>query len=221
MASGIGNTAAGYDALVSAEGTINNVAFGSTAGYGVSTGNYNVAIGSETLYGTLTGNYNIAIGHRSMYAASGAASNNIAIYSSGTPVFDITTASDRIVLGNTSATNAYIQVAWTVVSDERDKMNFADVPHGLNFIKQLSPVSFQFRADRKSEIPNGPVRYGFKAQDILKLEGKNSVIIDNEDPEKLRYNGEALVPVLVNAIKELSSEIEKLKQDIVLPKQNQ
>ena len=221
VASGIGNTAAGYDALVSAEGTINNVAFGSTAGYGVSTGNYNVAIGSETLYGTLTGNYNIAIGHRSMYAASGAASNNIAIYSSGTPVFDITTASDRIVLGNTSATNAYIQVAWTVVSDERDKMNFADVPHGLNFIKQLSPVSFQFRADRKSEIPNGPVRYGFKAQDILKLEGKNSVIIDNEDPEKLRYNGEALVPVLVNAIKELSSEIEKLKQDIVLPKQNQ
>lgn len=223
--SGIGNTAAGYNALLNAEGTLNNVAIGSAAGYGVSTGNYNVAIGSETLYAagssSLTGNSNIAIGHQSMYAASGAASDNIAIYSSGTPVFNVTTESNRIVMGTTSATNAYVQVAWTVVSDERDKMNFKEVPHGIDFVKRLSPVAFQFRKNRESFSPHGPVRYGFKAQEILKLEGKNPVIIDNEDPEKLRYNGEALVPVLVNAIKELSAEVDKLKQDIALLKQSQ
>jgi hypothetical protein len=37
------------------------------------------------------------------------------------------------------------------------------------------------------------------------------VIIDNEQPEHLKYKGEHLVPVLVNAIKELKAEIELLK----------
>ena len=118
-------------------------------------------------------------------------------------------------MGHTSVTNAYVQVAWTVVSDQRDKMNFGTVPHGLDFIKQLNPVSFQFKVDRDIEEADGPVRYGFKAQDILALEGDdNAVIIDNEDPDKLRYNGEALVPVLVNAIKEQQTIIDTQQQQI-------
>lgn len=219
--SGIDNTAVGFSALQNAQDALSNAALGSSAGLGITSGNYNVAIGSQTLYGTLTGSRNIAIGHQSMYAASGAASDNIAIYSSGTPVFNVTTESNRIVMGTTSATHAYVQVAWTYVSDERDKMNFKEVPHGIDFVKCLSPVAFQFRKSRESFSPNGPMRYGFKAQDILKLEGKNPVIIDNEDPDKLRYNGEALVPVLVNAIKELSSEIDSLKKEVALLKQSQ
>ena len=51
----------------------------------------------------------------------------------------------------------------------------------------------------------------FLAQDILTLEGDDNVIIDNEDTDNLKYQGEALVPVLVNAIKELKAEIELLK----------
>jgi hypothetical protein len=120
-----------------------------------------------------------------------------------------------VVMGSTSVTNAYIQVAWTVVSDARDKTNFGIVPHGLDFVKQLNPISFQFKENRDATEPHGPVRYGFKAQDILALEGEdNAVIIDNEDPEKLRYNGEALVPVLVNAIKEQQSIIEQQQVQI-------
>lgn len=94
-------------------------------------------------------------------------------------------------------------------------MNFNVVPHGLEFVKQLNPVAFQFKETRDSNTPHGPVRYGFKAQDILALEGEdNAVIIDNEDPDKLRYNGEALVPVLVNAIKEQQTLIEAQQQQI-------
>ena len=66
----------------------------------------------------------------------------------------------------------------------------------------------QFRENRESDVAHGNVRYGFKAQEILALEGDNPVIIDNEDSEKLRYNGEALVPVLVKALQELNAKFE-------------
>ena len=58
---------------------------------------------------------------------------------------------------------------------------------------------------------HGDLRYGFKAQDILALEGDNPVIIDTEEPEFLKYKGEHLVPVLVNAIKELTKRIKDLE----------
>jgi len=93
-------------------------------------------------------------------------------------------------------------------------MNISNVPHGLNFVNQLNPVSFNFKKDRDTEIPHGNKRYGFLAQDILALEGDDNVIIDNEDTDNLKYQGEALVPVLVNAIKELKTQNEDLKSRI-------
>jgi len=45
----------------------------------------------------------------------------------------------------------------------------------------------------------------------IALEGENNVIIDNENPDSLKYQGEALVPVLVNAIKELTAKVEALE----------
>ena len=129
-------------------------------------------------------------------------------------MINITTEDNRAVFGHNSITNAYVKVAWTVTSDARDKMNFGTVPYGLDFVNQLEPVSFQFKKSREDDTPHGDVRYGFKAQDIMALEGDNPVIIDDEQPDHLKYNGEALVPVLVNAIKELKSQNEDLKSRI-------
>jgi len=114
-------------------------------------------------------------------------------------------------MGSTSVTNADIQVAWTVVSDARDKTNFGEVPHGLEFVSKLKPISYKFKESRDSDIAVGDVKYGFKAQDILALEGENSVIINSEDKDRLRYNETNLIPILVNAIQELKAEIELLK----------
>ena len=93
-------------------------------------------------------------------------------------------------------------------------MNFAPVPYGLDFVNQLQPTAYQFKVDRDTEEPNGDVRYGFKAQDILALEGDNPVIIDAEDPERLKYKGEHLVPVLVNAVQELTTMVKDLQAEI-------
>ena len=55
------------------------------------------------------------------------------------------------------------------------------------------------------------MRYGFKAQEILALEGANPVIIDNEDSEKLRMTDTYMIPILVKAIQELKAEYDSYK----------
>jgi hypothetical protein len=55
------------------------------------------------------------------------------------------------------------------------------------------------------------LRYGFKAQDVLALEGDTPVIVDAEDLEKLRFNDQSMLAVLVNAIKELKAEFDAYK----------
>ena len=173
---GVQNSSVGKDSLYDNTTGQNNQALGFRSLRKNTTGSENVAIGRDSGYFNTTGSGNISIG---------------VVNSSGSyaPVFGLSTSNNRVVMGSTAVTNAYVQVAWTVVSDARDKMNFGTVPHGLEFIKQLNPVSFQFKFARDSDTPNGPVRYGFKAQDILALEGEdNAVIIDNDDPDKLRLS---------------------------------
>jgi hypothetical protein len=224
------NTAVGRSTLLNNTTGTNNTAVGQDTLNDNTTGNSNTAIGRSALIVNTEGSENISIGRNALNTNT-TGSGNIGIggrNSAGTyaPVFNPTTESNRIVMGSTSVTNAYVQVAWTVTSDARDKTNFASVPYGLDFVKQLEPTAYQFKAGTRGlrdpetnelipvtaadELPSGPVRYGFKAQDILALEGDNPVIIDNEDPDHLRYRGEALVPVLVNAIKEQQVLIDAL-----------
>jgi len=91
-------------------------------------------------------------------------------------------------------------------------MNFEEVPHGLDFVNQMKPVSFVFKKSRENATPHGPQKYGFKAQDILALEGDNNVIISNDDEENLKVTNSYLTPVLVNAIQELTKRIEELEK---------
>ena len=56
-------------------------------------------------------------------------------------------------------------------------------------------------------------KYGFSAQEILELEGDNNVIIDNHDQENLKLTELHLIPVLVNAIKELTARVKELENE--------
>jgi hypothetical protein len=121
-------------------------------------------------------------------------------------------------MGNGQHTCAQIQVAWTAVSDIRDKCIFGAVPHGRGFLQQINPVKFAFK-DRTTGClsdPEGKRRYGFSAQEILAAEGDKPVITSAEDPEKLQLTSDYLVPVLVNAIKELSAELDALKERVAV-----
>ena len=191
---GTSNTASGKNALLNNTTGVNNTALGTSAMRNNSTGGQNLGVGVNALETNTTGSGNTAINPQN---ASG----------SYTPVFNPTTQDNRFCMGSTAVTNAYIQVAWTVVSDERDKAEFAPVPHGLDFVNQLKPTAYKYKKSREDEVGHGMLRYGFKAQDVLAIEGDNPVIVDNEDSEKLRMVETSLIPVLVNAINELTARV--------------
>ena len=206
------NTANGFNALNSNTTGNYSTANGFNALTSNTTGYCNTANGFNALNSNTTGTYNTANGVSALNSnTTGSGNTAIApLNSAGTyaPVFDPTTQNDRVAIGSTGVTNAYIQVAWTVVSDERDKTNFASVPLGLDFVTKLKPTAYQFKMSRTDPTPNGPVRYGFKAQDILGLEGVAPVIIDAEDPDKLRYNESAMIAVLTQALQELNAKFD-------------
>lgn len=230
---GEANVAIGYGALSASVSADSNVGVGgyslyfTTGGYNTGTGyqslhynvggTYNSALGYRALYNNTSGNYNTGVGYQALNNCSTGAGNiGIGpINSAGTfaPAFNVTTESNRISMGSTSVTNAYIQVAWTAVSDARDKRDIGLVPHGLDFVMGLNPVSYRFKMSRDDETPNGPTRYGFLAQEVLALEGSDPVIIDAEHPEKLRMVDQHLLTVLVKAVQELKKEFDEYKRE--------
>ena len=212
---GSDNTAVGFNALNGNTTGFSNSAVGNYALVSNTTGYGNTGLGEYTLSTNTTGDYNTALGHSALGNVS-TGNGNVGIgplNSAGAyvPVFDVVAENNRIVMGSTSVTNAYVKVAWTVTSDARDKTNFAPVPYGLDFVTKLQPTAYQFKEDRETDVATGPVRYGFKAQDVLALEGDTPVIINNEDLNHLRINSDSLIPVLVNAIKELTARLEALE----------
>ena len=212
------NTAVGTSAAGSNTAGGNLVALGRAALFNNTSGNDNVAVGYNALYGLTTGSDNIGIGIEAGKNISTGGGNTVigTSPSGGTyaPVFNVTTESNRFVAGHTSVSNAYVNVAWTVVSDLRDKIVLGDVPLGLDFVRKLKPIKYQFKESRESNTPHGTVKYGFGAQDVLAEEGNNPVIVDTESAEKLKITDSYMMPVFANAIKEMADMIDQLKAEI-------
>lgn len=227
---GSANTAVGKDALLNTTAgdscafgwisltsatTGRHASFGSASLYSTTTGTSLAGFGYAALASNTTGSGNAGFGYGALQnTTTGSGNTALNPLNSGTnyaPVFDPTTHDNRFCMGSTGVTNAYIQVAWTVVSDARDKTDFAPVPHGLEFVTQLQPTAYRYKQTREATEGHGPIRYGFKAQDVLALEGSNPVIVDAEDSEKLRFNDQSMIAVLVKAIQELKAEFDLYK----------
>ena len=191
------NVAIGHAAMTTNNaGGIYNVAVGNYAGDAITSGDANTCVGMHAGTDINTGINNLMLGYQAGTSSSPAHTTN---------------GTHRIVLGNSDITHAYVKVDWTVTSDERDKMNFAEVPHGLSFVNDLKPIKFDFKKSRNDATPHGKTKYGFKAQDILALEGDNPIIIDNHNEDKFSVTNSHLIPVLVNAIQELSAKNDSLE----------
>jgi trimeric autotransporter adhesin len=264
---GGGNSAVGYYALYSNTSGSGNVANGLTALYFDSSGSYNTANGQEALYSNRSGSYNTASGEAALNSNT-TGNDNIGVgfaaaehdstgnqitavgyeadvsadgYTNATVIGAgaLVSGSNTIQLGNTSVTTIEGEVPYTHPSDARFKYNIKPSTLGLDFIKQLKPVVYNFDTKKFDEylmqnIPDSAkeermkgrdytassniVRTGFLAQDVETICKKNGYYFDGlhvPDPSNktdhysLAYS--QFVMPLVNAVQELSSKNDSLQ----------
>ena len=132
--------------------------------------------------------------------------------------------SNEITLGNSSINVLRCAAtAITAVSDERDKKNIENLSVGMDFIKELRPVKFDWamRDGGKVDIAD----YGFIAQELLNAQEKVGEIVPNlvntENPERLEASYAKLIPILVKSIQELQESLNEVKTELDILKSKQ
>jgi len=149
--------------------------------------------------------------------------------SSASPSGTITTGNSNVCLGNNDIANLYCADTSISSSDSRDKTDVEKFTHGLDWITAMNPVTYRWDrrswySEDKSVIPDGSkkrdrLHIGFIAQEAIEVEKKfgyagkkDDMLIVNQDEDEsdpsYGYKYERLVPVLVNAIKELSARLD-------------
>ena len=222
---GQNNTAVGVLAVFNNKTGQNNTAVGVAAMQLNSTGSNNTAVGVSALYSSASGNDNTALGSEAGYSMSTGTNNTLLGRSSGNDaLITVSTQSNHVVLGNNSTTTLYCKTNVINTSDARDKTNIKAIAVGLDYIQKLKPVTFNF--DDRGWYPEGQApdgskacsinRVGFLAQDILATEQDLGLpfnhVINTDYPEKLAIIPSNIVPILVNAIKELSAQVAALQE---------
>jgi hypothetical protein len=124
------------------------------------------------------------------------------------------TATNEITLGNSSVTVLRCNdTSINSLSDERDKTDIIDSPFGLDLIELIKPRQFKWES-RDGNGKDGQTHIGFIAQELQSAVGENNNklrLVMDSNPEKLEVAQGNLVPILVQAIKELKKEIDELK----------
>ena len=191
---GNNNVAVGKDALLS-NTTSQNTAVGKYCLAGVTSGAQNTGLGYNAGDNITTGEYNITIG---AYADASSA-----------------TASGECTLGDGNiSTLRCNDTSISSLSDARDKTDVVDLPVGLNFLNTLRPVKFKWET-RDGNIKDGTVRAGFLAQELQVAQNDSDAeyldLVMDTNPDKLEAKYAKLVPVLVQAVKELSTQVKQLQ----------
>jgi len=116
-----------------------------------------------------------------------------------------------------SSTNRWT-AAWALngaiqTSDARLKKNIHALPYGLNEVMKLNPVAYNW-----IDTSLHGNKIGLLAQDVKKIIPE--VVTGDEKKETLGMNYAELIPVLINAIKELNKEVTDLDELIKRSQKN-
>ena len=228
---------AGQDLTTGATNTL----LGVRVGQNITTADNNTAVGVDAMEDATTAFSNTCIGSNAGANLTGGSNNLLLGKEAGKASMSggqLTSAANKIVLGNSSIDQLNCQVSLTVASDERDITDFTDLDIGLDFVKQMKP--YTYRWDKRSKYvdwdtnPNTDLDtiihdgthkedwldIGFKAQDVEILEkaagydkdNKTNLTINlSEDGKQYRMKYEKLVPILVKAIQELEARVATLE----------
>ncbi len=231
---GTNNTALGHNTLGASTTGTSNSAVGDQAGAAVTTGNENTYIGLQAGLVATTGSNNTAVGSAAGIGLT-TGGNNVLLGNdagrSGSPGGAVTSANHKICIGDENIDGAHIQVDWTVASDERDKTDFTALDLGLDFVKELEPVTYKWDKRAKYGEDVSTITHdgthkedwldvGFKAQAVEALEkAAGHTIADKtnlttnltDDGKQYGLTYSKFVPILVKAIQELSEKVAALE----------
>ena len=101
--------------------------------------------------------------------------------------------------------------AWSQVSDGRLKRNVTDWNIGLDAINKLKIKQFQFKEDNVFGFSSDKVRQGIIAQEAI--EALPEMVKTNENGW-MTANNEPMVWALINAVQELSKQLDELKRGL-------
>lgn len=236
MTSGYQNTYVGTFSGARTNG-IRNIYLGYGAGQYSTAGSNNLFLGFLS-GSSSSGSNNIFVGHSAGGQVSG--SGNVFI-GNNAGKYDYT-SSNKLIIANKSTTplvygdfdtrgiaigtktlggytlyvngDAFATGIW-VSSDKRFKRNKKAIGNALTTVTQLSGVSYEYKRPTKNkattrQFANG-TQLGFIAQDLQKVLPE-AVREDGEG--YLAVNYQAVIPVLVEAIKELSLEVNELQSQL-------
>ena len=232
LTSGDFNVAVGYNAGTAATTSAYNTFIGGSAGDAIvsntNDNGYNVCVGYGS-DGRSGSDNSIFIGANAVSGQNDARfelvlGSSVSGQGQDTFTFGRGTTDTSIDLGTTSFTNP---------SDERYKKDIETSTCGLSFINDLRPVNFKFKT--KGELDSSLYGYeenstestghtdgfvhGFIAQEIKATIDKHTEYKGNElwkngldsQSNRQRISKEALIPILVNAVKELSAKVKALE----------
>jgi hypothetical protein len=196
---------------VSFDGTsnisLNNNAITNGAGFITSSGTAALAEG-------LTGTPNITVGTVNATSFSGdgsgltgvASTDNIqtatkATFLSGVTVAGVTTTSSNVnVTGNVAVTGNVSATNFNSTSDVTLKQDVSVIDNALEMISQLEGVSWKWKESLEPSL-------GVTAQNVEEVAPE---LVSNGDHKSVNYNG--LIGILIEAVKELKSEVDELKR---------
>ncbi|HMG82864.1 MAG TPA: tail fiber domain-containing protein [Ferruginibacter sp.] len=251
--SGSLNTGTGYQSLFENIGGDDNSAYGANSLFDNTSGRYNTAVGFLSLVDNTTGVGNSSLGWSSLISNKSGTYNTALGYDADLADTALTNStalgngaiastSNTIQLGNSSIVTIEGQVAYTHPSDARFKNNIKPSTLGLDFIKQLKPITYKFDTkkfdlylmqgipdsvkarrmkDRDYTTSSNITHAGFVAQDVEAICKKNGYYFDGlhvpdaknkTDHYSLAYS-QFVVP-LVNAVQELSAQNDSLKNTV-------
>lgn len=215
------NTSIGFNSMARNTTGTNNTAVGINALQFNIENIGNTAVGADcfnTTTAIFQGTYCTAIGYSAATNAPSAPlspyTNSSYIGFSAQPV----TGNNEIILGNSSISYLYCAASITSPSDARDKKDIESLKQnsGIDFVNKLNPVDFvwNMRDGGKVDIKE----QGFIAQELQQVQEETNIhvpsLVDDSNPDKLQASYTRLIPVMVQAIKDLKSEIDTLKQQL-------
>ena len=202
----------GTEITIESDGTINNDApdqVVSITGTGKcsATGTYPdfTVNGQATTPNEIFGGMYLGTGLVYNSAANSGLMQEVAAANSGLPALELTGQ----ILGDLNVSGDICAFDTTVTSDGRLKENVEDITNAVDTVKSLRGVAFDWNKDSGRE---GKHDIGFIAQEVEEIVPE--VVKTDEDTGLKSVAYHKLVPILIEAVKSLTSEIEVLKKEL-------